>query len=39
LLCDSFLGATSSSVHEVKAMAEKEAKRMMAIIFFMIVFI
>jgi hypothetical protein len=31
----SICGATSSSVHEVNAIAEKEAKRMMAISFFM----
>ena len=33
-LLDSVLGATSSSVHEVNVKAEKEAKRMIAIIFF-----
>ncbi len=36
-LLDSVLGATSSSVQDVKAMAENEAKRMIAINFFMAV--
>jgi len=34
-LFDSTLGVTSSSVHEVKAIAEKEAKSIIANIFFM----